>query len=281
MKKLSFLFCLLILLSAFTCDNEPLDNDITIPDTNASCETATQEVAAAALAFTNIGDDNYTELCTAYKTALENLIIACGDPDGSIQSGIDALGDCANPNGFDDCEAAENATNLAEVNFNNATDENYYDYCVSYKLALQNQILMCGDADGSIQAIIDGLDCTQASPSGGSITLVAGTLPITFDIITVVVENGIIKVTGETSSASNYSVYFEVEEGATGTDIINDTFELTLTSTFFPSTQGFEDYTSTIDTNTSGALTGSFWGVVTNADGGDLSLTSGVIDITY
>ena len=281
MKKLSFLFCLLILLSAFTCDNEPLDSNITIPDNSTSCEQATQEVADAALAFTNIVDGNYTELCTAYKTALENLILSCGDPDGSIQSGIDALGDCSDPNEFDDCQASENATNMAEVNFNNATDDNYYDFCNAYKLALQNQISICGDADGSVQAIIDGLNCTQTNPSSGSITLVAGSSPMTFDEISVVVENGVVKVTGETSSANNYSVYFEVAQDATGTDIINDTFVLSLISEFFPSTQGFEDFTSTIDTNTSGVLNGSFWGTVTNADNGSLSLTSGVIDITY
>ena len=166
MKKLSFLFSLFILLSAFTCENEPLDSEIDASDSgNLNCEAAAQEVATAALAFISAGEGDYPQLCSAYKTALENLLAACGDPDGSIQSSIDALGDCSDPNGFDDCEALANATNLAEVNFNNATDDNYSDYCIAYKLALENQIAECGDDDGSLQAIVDDLgDCNNSSP---------------------------------------------------------------------------------------------------------------------
>ncbi len=64
-------------------------------------------------------------------------------------------------------------------------------------------------------------------------------------------------------------------------DSANPAFELSLISVFFPSTQGFEDFTSTITVNTDGTLTGSFGGVVTNADGGDLNISGGSINVSY
>lgn len=285
MKKISVLFSLFILLTAFTCENEPIDNDIDTNPTNITCESAAQEVATAALAFISVTDGNYTELCTAYKTALENMIVACGDPDGSIQSSIDALGDCSDPNGFNDCEAAQNATNLAEVNFNNATDDNYFDYCNAYKLALENQITECGDEGGSLQQLIDDLgDCVvNVENPDQEISLFAGTLPIDFEDITVVVEGGKVKVTGvDTSPGSIYSIYFEVPVDTTGEGLINDTFELTLTSVFYPSTLDPPfDFVSSITVNETGSLVGTFGGIVTNSGGGDLSITSGVINISY
>ena len=286
MKKLSFLFSLFILLSAFTCENEPLDSEIDTSNSgNLNCEAAAQEVATAALAFISAGEGDYPQLCSAYKTALENLLAACGDPDGSIQSSIDALGDCSDPNGFDDCEALANATNLAEVNFNNATDDNYADYCNAYKLALENQIAECGDNDGSLQAIVDDLgECVvNVENPDQELSLFAGTAPIDFEDISVAVENGMVKVTGvDTSPGSVYSIYFEVPVDTTGEGLINDTFELTLTSVFYPSELGPPfDFVSNITVNEAGNLVGSFGGVVTNADGGDLSITSGVINISY
>jgi len=56
-----------------------------------------------------------------------------------------------------DCESAQTASNTAASNY--AIDAST-ETCNAYKLALQNQITVCGDATGSIQAIIDGLgDC--------------------------------------------------------------------------------------------------------------------------
>ncbi|OUR91054.1 hypothetical protein A9Q87_11295 [Flavobacteriales bacterium 34_180_T64] len=160
MRKISGLLCLFVLLSAFTCENEPLEGDFTT-ETNVSCEDALLNTIDAALAFANVSEDNYTELCNDYKEALQAQIDACGDPDGSIQSGIDALGNC-NPGTGDDCENATIAVNLALVNFNNATPANYTDLCNSYRLALQNQINLCGDDDGTLLLEMDSLgDCTN------------------------------------------------------------------------------------------------------------------------
>lgn len=159
MKKLLYYLPIFVFLTAFTCDNEPLEGEFGTG--TGSCPEATQAVVEASVNFINATEENYQTLCSAYKVALENLIDACGDPDGSIQLSIDALGSCTDPSDFDDCEALENATNLAEINFINATEENYSDFCLAYKLALENQIEGCGDTGGSLQAIIDGLDCEE------------------------------------------------------------------------------------------------------------------------
>jgi hypothetical protein len=278
MKRLITLLTCLVVFMFVSCEDEPLEGDFTTGAT--TCEQAILNTTDAALNFLAVNVDTYTQLCSAYRNALEAQIQACGDPDGSLQVAVDALGDCTN-SPLDDCDSATEAVDAAQSAFNTATDENYTNLCNAYKAALENQILQCGDDDGSIQSAIDDLgDCTQATPEV-EISLTAGTLPIEFDLVEVVVNGDILQITGETTAANNYMIYFEVDQGTTGVDIINSTFELSLTSVFFPSTQGFDDFTSNITVNSTGTLTGTFFGIVTNADGGDLSLTSGMINITY
>ncbi|WP_250433237.1 DUF6252 family protein [Hanstruepera flava] len=67
-----------------------------IMDNQGSCLQATQQAANAENAFNQTDDTmpDYTDLCNAYKLALEEQLAACGDPNGSIQSIIDSLGDC-------------------------------------------------------------------------------------------------------------------------------------------------------------------------------------------
>lgn len=93
MKKLGILFSIFILLTAFTCDNEPLEGDFA--DEASLCENAIENAVTAALNFVAANDDNFTELCNAYTDALEAQIAACGDDaQGSVQAAIDAVGDC-------------------------------------------------------------------------------------------------------------------------------------------------------------------------------------------
>ena len=177
-----------------------------------------------------------------------------------------------------DCDL-QATTDEAATAYNNDTSD--ATLCNAYKVALQNQITECGDTDGSLQAIVDDLgECTPVVVDV-EITLTAGTLPIEFDEVTVELVGTTLQVTGE-SSISSYSIYFEVEEGVTGASVIDDTFEVTLTSTFYPSEFDAPfDFVSEITVNETGTLIGSFYGVVTNADGGDLNLYSGDISITY
>ena len=279
MKKFLALCSFMVLFMAITCEDEPVDFE----DEVASCQDATTNTVNAATAFTGATEENYNQLCIAYKNALQSQIAACGDTNDTLQTLIDSL-ECEDTQPTD-CETATIAADAAKTTFENATDDTYEAFCMAYKAALESKIEHCGDEDGSIQTIVDELgDCIDDTVvSNGEITLSAGSSPQTFDIITVEQEGDTLKVTGKSSAngASNYEVYFEVTEGATGTDIINDSFYLTLISTFTPSTQGFEDYTSEITNNSTGVVEGTFWGTVVNADNGNLSLTSGVINITY
>jgi len=60
--------------------------------TNNTC-TVTSNSASFAESDYN-SDNTDTDLCNAFKSALQNKITACGDASGEIQSEIDGLGDC-------------------------------------------------------------------------------------------------------------------------------------------------------------------------------------------
>jgi len=59
------------------------------------------------------------------------------------------------------CQDAINATNQAEASYNANTSSE--SLCNAYVQALQNQISVCGDDNGSLQTIIDGLNCSDYS----------------------------------------------------------------------------------------------------------------------
>lgn len=159
MKKLFTLLMCTAILIVVSCDNEPLEGDFGTG--GLTCETAVANTAQAALNFLSVNDDNYTQLCNAYRNALQAQIQACGDTDGSLQTVVDALGDCTVAV-EQDCDSATVAADDAAFLFGNATEDNYASLCNIYKAALQNLIVQCGDDDGSIQAEIDDLgDCTN------------------------------------------------------------------------------------------------------------------------
>jgi hypothetical protein len=74
----------------------PIVGGLVAIDNGSSCLQATQQVNIALAAFnaTDITMPNYTDACNAYKIALTDKIDACGDPDGSQQLIVDALGTC-------------------------------------------------------------------------------------------------------------------------------------------------------------------------------------------
>ncbi|WP_431137596.1 hypothetical protein [Psychroserpens mesophilus] len=341
MKKLSFLFSLFVLLTAFTCENEPLEGDFTTEDV-LSCEIAAQNTQDAAIAFLDVTDENYTQLCIAYRNALEVQIEFCGDPDGILQTQINSLGDCGatNPDpcetvtiaannaetaydadpsdsslcstyltalqiqitvcgdsdgsiqaiidGLDDCggvspdpcDTATTVANNAESAYNANTSDS--TLCNEYKVALQNKITFCGDTNGSIQAIIDDLgDCAPTNVSG-TLSVTAGTLNIQFIVNNAVLNSGVVFVTGSnTEQGANYFIEFEVPEGTTGVDVMQN-FKLTLNNgEFFPNMDGFDDFTNNITVNSGGVIQGTFGGIVTRTDGADLNLAQGLVDLEY
>ncbi|WP_033960592.1 hypothetical protein [Psychroserpens jangbogonensis] len=278
MKKISFLFSIFILLTAFTCEDEPLEGDF-VTDTELSCEIAALNTQDAAIAFLAVTEETYAELCTAYRNALIVQIQFCGDPDGTLQIQIDSLGDCGVVIS-DPCEAATAATTAAETVYN--ADTSNTDLCNAYKAALQNKITVCGDTNGSMQAIIDGLgDCTPTNTSG-TLSVTAGTLNIQFITNSVALNSGLVIVNGSnTEQGANYHVYFEVSEGTTGVDVMQN-FKLTLIGgDFFPNTDGFDDFTNNITVNSGGVIQGTFGGIVTRTDGADLNLAQGIVDLSY
>ncbi|NRA91273.1 MAG: hypothetical protein HRU26_01075 [Psychroserpens sp.] len=97
MKKGFALLAFFALFTAFQCDNEPIEGEFE-QENEASCEIAAQNTQTAALAFLNATDDNFTQLCTAYRNAIQVQIEFCGDPNGILQTQLDSLGDCGDDN---------------------------------------------------------------------------------------------------------------------------------------------------------------------------------------
>ncbi|WP_298894866.1 hypothetical protein [uncultured Psychroserpens sp.] len=94
MKKILTILTCAAIFSFVSCEDEPLEGDFV--QGGLTCETATANTAQAALNFLGVNVDNYTQLCIAYRNALEAQIQACGDDDGTLQALVDTLGDCTN-----------------------------------------------------------------------------------------------------------------------------------------------------------------------------------------
>ena len=166
MKKLSLLFSIFVLLTAFTCENEPIEGEFET-DTDLSCELAVQNTIDAAIAFLGVTDENYSELCTTYRNALQTQILLCGDPDGSLQTQIDSLGSCSIDNEVDDCVSATAAVGVAQAAFAEATEDNYTQLCNAYRETLLDLIEFCG-TDGGTESVLNDLgDCTNEQTTEG------------------------------------------------------------------------------------------------------------------
>jgi hypothetical protein len=176
------------------------------------------------------------------------------------------------------CGDISTQTLLAENAYKNATDANRPELCNKYKAALQNQINVCGDKFGDLQAIINNLgNC--ANPS---VTVTVGTLVKTFELnLTVNTVNTTRKIKVYDNVNGTDFVYFEIQQGATGSNIISN-FNIHLISSDYnplPANAG-GNWTSTITVNSATNITGTFFGYVTSpTTGADLSLTQGSISI--
>jgi hypothetical protein len=179
------------------------------------------------------------------------------------------------------CDEIIAQTLAAQNAFNNATAANHTELCNAYKAALQNQINSCGDPSGDLQDIIDDLgDCILVVTP--SVTVTVGTLAKTFET------NLTVTVVGTTRKVKVYDnvngtdfVYFEIQQGATGSNIISN-FNIHLLSSDYNPTPVIDggNWMSSITTNTATKITGTFFGYVTSpTTGADLSLTQGVINV--
>jgi hypothetical protein len=139
------------------------------PTNPITCADAEMNVEAAMLAYEAtissdldlINSSDVEAACNAYTEALTQQRTYCGDPDGSIQAIIDGLGSCQLT-----CDQAIENRVEAESQYITATIGNFDEKCAQYLLYLQEQIEICGDADGSIQLEIDSLDCGDADGDG-------------------------------------------------------------------------------------------------------------------
>ncbi|MFC0604812.1 hypothetical protein [Winogradskyella pulchriflava] len=153
-KRHRLLYVYMVLLFGLSCHDEPYEGDF--PTENNACLLAEQATADAAASFAMASDDNFSLFCQIYRDALENQIEICGDGDGSLQLLLDNLGNCSDE---DLCAEAIAATEIAQNNYENATDNNSEALCNVYKDALMYQIEVCGD-DSLLQAILEELgDC--------------------------------------------------------------------------------------------------------------------------
>lgn len=165
MKSFKIVSIFILSLFVFTitsCDDEPLEGEFVTDDggSGVTCVQATQNLATASATYgtTATDDASYSVVCNAYAVALQNMIDACGDDTGAIQTLLESLG-C--PAISDDCTTAQTATTNAETAYN--ADTTNTTLCNAYKAALQNEIAECGDADGSLQDMVDGLDCSAVN----------------------------------------------------------------------------------------------------------------------
>jgi hypothetical protein len=185
---------------------------------------------------------------------------------------------CSNSDSKPNCNDISGQTLAAEEAYNNATDANRPELCNKYKAALQNQINVCGDKFGDLQAIINNLgNC--ANPS---VTVTVGTLVKTFELnLTANTVNTTRKIKVYDNVNGTDFVYFEIQQGATGSSAISN-FNIHLISSDYnplPANEG-GNWTSSITVNSVTNITGTFFGYVTSpATGADLSLTQGSISI--
>ena len=90
------------------------------------CDTVKLAANAAQTAYANASAEDYSILCNAYKMALQLQIQACGDPNGSLASNINALGDCTlNGGGGNTDHHAFMTANIDGIQYNDMKPNGY------------------------------------------------------------------------------------------------------------------------------------------------------------
>lgn len=238
-----------------------------------ACAQAQSQSSAAAVALQNDPDNN--DLCLAYKNALQNEIIACGDTSGDLQDIIDQL-DCGEA-----CIAAQETAEEFQIIFDavDPLDEDAYTVaCADYSLALQEVIDLCGDADGSLLAIVQELgDCSPPEQPGPLQVTIDGEFK-NFNTAEVTVVGSTINIIAKDLDTDDTFV-FSVVLLQTGDNVLQDeVMTLTLVD-HFPFIAGDTPYTNNVSTNDGSQLIGTFSGSMEAADGTLILLTDGTFDI--
>jgi hypothetical protein len=184
-----------------------------------------------------------------------------------------------NNNAEPTCEEVTAKTATAKTAFDNATASNHTELCNAYKAALQNQINVCGDTSGALQAIITDLgDCTLST-----LSMSLGSAPLEFDEITVTTVGTTRHVNGKVSNTTSYEIDFDLQIGQTGTNKINN-FKLRLFSQTYtpliPAAFG-NNWASNITVNSGTSVVGTFHGELVSSASQVQDLLNGVVDINF
>ncbi|MGS2725403.1 DUF6252 family protein [Psychroserpens sp. BH13MA-6] len=134
---------------------------ITCDDTEAVSIEARAAYIASYDTTGYINREAYEAACNAYREALIVQRDYCGDISGELTQLIGELNVC----NFRCSFATQNRT-LAQTEFEDATISNYVAACDNYRFYLEQQLEICGDEDGSIQAVLDELDCNDDDADG-------------------------------------------------------------------------------------------------------------------
>lgn len=248
--------------------------DCSVPDACLQAEVAAN-VALSAL--NNATDDNEEMLCLAYSAALGAQINACGDPSGSIQ----AIRDSLNCGG--DCAAAQVATAEALELFNNVdgTDEMaFVEACGAYSMALQAEILACGDPDGDLEAIVQELGDCSLPEEDGPVRVVIDGVQTNFNTASVTIAGSLLSVVA-TDIDTGDTFTFDVVLSQTGENVMQN-IELTVGGVIHtPLFTGDAAYINEITANDGTTIVGTFSGTFLNPAGAEVITTTGIIDIMY
>ncbi|GGG05803.1 hypothetical protein GCM10011344_02790 [Dokdonia pacifica] len=245
-------------------------------DMTNNCTTATANAATAQTAFENATPENEVALCNAYTIALQAQIAACGDADGSIQNIINGL-NCVDQECADATTATEEA--LAIFNMTDITDEAaYVEACGNYSLALQDQIIICGDPDGSLQAIVDELGDCSIPEDPGPVQMTIDEEFKNFNVAEAPINGSTFEVTA-TDVDTGDTFEFSVTLLQTGENVLQN-IVLTIDGVMYnPVLSGDPQFINEITQNDGEVIIGTFSGPMMNADGDVINITGGIIDI--
>ncbi len=174
------------------------------------------------------------------------------------------------------CEL-RNATREAEIAYNESNQD--IQLCLDYRRAVEDQIIECGDPDGSLVEIINQLgNCGLLSADVLRVT--AGLQNIDFANKSISYSNEIISVYGS-SLFGNHSISFEVPENVTGIDTFLDFVIEVDGIDYFPYYPGINNFRFNTLISNNFSFNAVFEGTVISAQGQELTLSVGIVDVNY
>lgn len=247
--------------------------DCSTPDACLQAEAAANTAFGA---LNNATIDTEDMLCLAYSAAIGAQINACGDPNGNLQTIRDNL-NCGG-----DCAAAEIAAAEALEVFNASGGDamTFVEACGAYSIALQAQIIACGDTDGSLNDIVQELgDCSLPEEDGPVRVMIDGT-QTNFNTAAVTISGSLLSVLA-TDVDTGDTFTFSLVLAQTGEGFLQST-ELTVDSVIHtPLSSGDTPYINNITANDGTTIVGTFSGTFLSPTGGEVVTTNGIIDIIY